>query len=89
MFPEGELSTKLDVFKGELVEYIAENRRTNHDIYRFSLENGFCIRKVNEILKELSNAGTIEVLMEDSGLPAQKNAFYLRSDEEKVSFIKK
>lgn len=89
LFPEGELSTKLDVFKGELVEYIAENRRTNHDIYRFSLENGFCIRKVNEILKELSNAGTIEVLMKDSGLPAQKNAFYLRSDEEKVSFIKK
>lgn len=89
LFPDGEMSTKLDAFKGELLRYIDNNSPTNPALHRFSLENGFCIKKVNEILKELSGTGTIEVLMKDSGLPARKNAFYLGNNEIQVRFIKK
>lgn len=69
----------------KLMNYIKENRPTNHDIFRFGLENGFLPKHTNEILKRWKTEGIVQVeIISLDGKPARSS--YLDDPVRKVRF---
>lgn len=69
----------------KLMNYIKENKPTNHDIFRFGLENGFLPKHTNEILKRWKIEGTVQVeIISLDGKPARSS--YLDDPVRKVRF---
>jgi hypothetical protein len=51
--------------------------KTNNEVYKFCLLQGFSPQKANEVLGDMQKADQITTLTFPDGLPARKGAFYL------------
>ncbi len=81
-FKNKEQEDCLNSFKKKLIIYLSEEK-TNNEIYKFTLTNGFQIKQANEILKELclNNGCTFDRNI-------RKNSFYLNYTNYKNEEIK-
>ncbi len=75
LFPEYRVPKKRMEFEANLLEYLIGAHRTNRDVYRFSLENGFLPKHANEVLRSLQNTGRL-LVQGDQG-PARKGSYYV------------
>jgi three-Cys-motif partner protein len=65
-FPEDNIIQKKDDFRSSLIAEIRKGGKTNNDIYKYCLENGFLPKHANEILTILRKGGKLIVSPEDS-----------------------
>jgi three-Cys-motif partner protein len=68
---------QLSGYPQKLMKYIKENNPTNHDVYRYGLENGFLPKHTNEILRGWKKNSEVEVISLD-GKPVK--GFYVEYD---------
>ncbi|MFI5253768.1 MAG: three-Cys-motif partner protein TcmP [Bacteroidota bacterium] len=74
-------------YREKLKKFIRDgSRKTNHEIYRFSLGNEFLPKHTNSILKEWQMEDNSFEVTDESGNPMRKGAFYL-SDKSKKAFF--
>jgi len=73
---------KLTAFERDLVDFL-EIPRNNKSIYIFALENGICISKTNEILKNLEKSSKLAF----TGDARRKGGFYLDFNHAKTIYI--
>jgi hypothetical protein len=76
-----KVAKKEDKFRKDLEMLLQGGPRTNHDVYRFTLESGFLPKHANHVLRTLQRDGMIEVIDLTAGKPARRNAFYVNWDE--------
>lgn len=93
-FPDFASPRKHEQFETSLLEYVAGTTRTNHEVYRFTLEAGFLPKHASRFLKKLQDQGRLFVQECETGKVARKGSFYLswdKYDKEKprVRFILK
>ncbi len=70
----------------KLQEFLAsEPLKSNQQVYKFGLEQGFLPKHTNDTLREWQREGKLEVIPFD-GNPVRKGAFYLTSPERTVVF---
>lgn len=82
LFTEAETTN----YPHKLKDYITHSNRTNVDIYRFGLDNGFLPKHTNMIFNEWQKSNTcFKVYFLNSSL-ARKGSFYLKEKEQKVIF---
>lgn len=78
-----------------LKQYLKEEKRSNYDVYEFTLRVGFLTKHTTEIFSNWQNNNGLEVLLYNTNTKARKNSFYIRyykaSDNEKnkVYFVVK
>jgi three-Cys-motif partner protein len=66
----------------KLRNYIKDNNPTNHDMYRFGLENGFLPKHTNDILKRWGKERTVQVeIISLDGKPARSS--YIEYDSKR------
>jgi len=68
---------KLEAFKANLEEFLKGKKRTNKEIYRFTLEAGFLPTHANSHLTKLQQDGRLEVVKYGTGIKVRKGSFYL------------
>lgn len=84
LLPELNTAKKQDQFREDLANHIAEAPgTTNVDLFRFALESGFLPKHVNEVLRELEKAGTIQVAPIHAGTSRRAGAYYINWDNYK------
>ena len=76
--------------KQNLSKFLKNGKRTNADVYRFTLDNSHLPKHSMEILKEMFREGKLKTFKKD-GEPARKNAFYLnyksyKEDPDRIFF---
>lgn len=77
---------QLTGYPQKLREYISSGKsRTNSELYKFGLENGFLPKHINEILKGWKSDGSLEVISLD-GRPAK--GFYIQYNHERRITVK-
>ena len=75
LFCEYEKEVYLETFKKRLIDFIRV-KKTNKDLYEFTLQNLFLPKHLNKILKLLQKKEIIKVIDIESGKSARKNSFY-------------
>jgi len=78
---------KTNDFEIMLQEYIAENTRTNGEIYLFTLKHRYLPKHTTEILTDWQISSKIEVILAD-GRPARKKSFYINYTNYRDEFSK-
>lgn len=63
-------------FPDRLKEFIQSGKRSNSEIYRFSLHEGFLPKHANDVLRNWQTSNTLDVFNSDGTL-GRKNSFYL------------
>ncbi len=89
LFPELNISHKIDLFKGQLFAFL-QKYRSNIELYQFTLENGCLPTHTFDILEELRAEKKLEVKPSDT----RKRSYYLswnyyKRREIKAKFRKK
>ena len=86
LFAEMNILRKYDIFKNDLADFIEYRtqsselkRTTNHDIYEFTLENGFLPKHASEVLKTLKKNGLVDIRDLNNG--KQARGYYIRWEE--------
>jgi len=78
LFPEYSMPKKCVEFEANLEDFLTRARRTNQDLYRFALENGFLPKHVVDLLRSMQNAGRLVV--QGNGIPLRKGSYYVSWD---------
>ena len=84
LFPKDNIIQKKDDFQSNLIAEIKKGGKTNNDIYKYCLENGFLPTHVNDIFKKLQKEGKLQVLPETT----RAGAFYINWDNYKTGTVK-
>ncbi len=84
LFKECNAFKKQDDFRQNLIAEIRRGRKTNNDIYKYCLENGFLPAHVNNILKKLQKEGILKVFPETTRL----GVFYINWNNYKTGTVK-
>lgn len=91
LFSQTEKRPNTEKFERRLTDFL-RIRRTNAEVYEFTLHCGHLPSHANQILIKLQNAGNLESLNADNK-PGRKNAFYLNyqayRDEPKKIYLRK
>lgn len=61
-----------------LKSYIKQGKRSNYDIYEYTLRAGFLTKHATEVLSNLQKLDKIDVLLFNSDQKARKNSFYIK-----------
>lgn len=77
-------------WEGKLKTYLKEKKRSNGELYEYSLHNGFLPKHTNQILKAWQDDGTLTVIAAE-GEKVKKGSFYLNyekyhAEPKKVTF---
>jgi three-Cys-motif partner protein len=84
LFKELNVIHKKEEFQRNLIAEIKKGGKTNNDIYKYCLENGFLPTHVNDIFKKLQKEGKLQVLPETT----RAGAFYINWDNYKTGTVK-
>ncbi|MCX5634383.1 MAG: three-Cys-motif partner protein TcmP [Planctomycetota bacterium] len=84
IFPEDNIMKKCDEFEKKLIAEIKKGGKTNNDIYKYCLENGFLPTHVNNIFKKLQKEGILKVFPETT----RPGAFYINWNNYKTGTVK-
>jgi three-Cys-motif partner protein len=81
---------KTNPLEDKLLEFLKSKKRTNGEVYEFTLRQGFLPKHTNEIFYNWQNNNSLDVLLAD-GEKARKKSFYIaynyyKEDSKKVSF---
>lgn len=77
LFDELNTISKVDLFKKDILDFIATNKPDNISLNEFCLLRGFSPPKSNEVLREMQASGAITVWDITQDKLARKNSFYL------------
>lgn len=83
LFPEDNVIKKEFTFQENLVKYISEGKRTNVDLYKFILTNGFLPKHAAEYLKLWQKKGVLDVTSLEPNKTIKRGAYYLTWDNYK------
>jgi len=80
-------------FPDRLKEFISVTKKSNLEVYKFILHEGFLPKHANELLRDWQNSNSVDVV-DANGTPGRKGAFYLnykecKSDPEKIFYSMK
>jgi hypothetical protein len=84
MFKELNTIQKKEEFQKKLIAEIRKGGKTNNDIYKYCLENGFLPTHVNDIFKKLQKEGILKVFPETT----RPGAFYINWNNYKTGTVK-
>jgi len=92
LFCEYEKEAYIETFKEKLIDFI-RIKKTNKDLYEFTLQYQFLPKHTNTILKSLQKNETLKVIDIESGKNARKNSFYVNYKNYKnrvyIEYVKK
>lgn len=78
LFSQVEKKPNTIQFEKKLIDYLNE-KRTNKDIYQFTLNNGHLPTHTADILLKLQNEGRLKVQLQN-GTDARRSSFYINHD---------
>lgn len=83
LFDEYNVPKKQTEFAANLEAFLTQDRRTNKDVYRFTLESGFLPRQANALLRSLQTNDLLVVKGID-GSSVRRGSYYVSWDEYKT-----
>ena len=81
IFEENRRQYVHEQIRMKLMALLMQQPRSNADLYKYFLLEGYTITRVNPVLKELQNNNQIIVTLNGTDTPARKGAFYLKYKE--------
>ncbi|OGV38104.1 MAG: hypothetical protein A2X48_07460 [Lentisphaerae bacterium GWF2_49_21] len=80
LFPEFNIIKKQDTFRQDMINFLKSGHKSNNNIYRFTLENGFLPKHVNDLFRQFQREGKLIVSSPVPGIEVPKGAFYISWD---------
>ena len=81
VFEENRRRSIHEQIRFKLLGLLQKQPRSNSDLYRYFLQDGYTISRITPVLKELQNNNQIVVVLNGTDTPARKGAFYLNYKE--------
>lgn len=85
MFEKENIVKKLDYYQNELTSWLQDSKRTNVEIYKFSLLRGFLPRHTNDILKKMETSDVLEIISIGAENKRRACAFNLNDDTLRIT----
>ncbi len=82
LFSQVEKQPNTERFENNLLDYLKTNRRSNSDLYEFTLRNGHLPKHINDILKKIQDEGKLKTELFNGSL-GRKSAFYINYENYK------
>lgn len=77
-FPSLFFEQKTNKLEELLLSFMKNNKRSNYEIYEFTLRSGFLTKHATEVLSSLQSSNVLEVFSFKTNEKARKKSFYIK-----------